>query len=102
MPTLEVIVAKAPGLAGGLASMAFIKGTFKERLSMALCGAALSVYATDYIAQTLTIPPGLAGFLVGLFGMAICSKAWEAIQSAPIHEAWQSVLDFIKRKLGGS
>lgn len=101
MPTLEVIVAKAPGLAGGLASMAFIKGTLKERLTMALCGAVLSVYATGYIAETLAVPPGLAGFLTGLFGMAICAKAWEAIQSAPIHEAWQSVLDFIKRKLGG-
>lgn len=97
----DALATKLAGLAGALASLAFVKGTWPERLTMALGGAVVSLYATPWMAQRTALPEGLSGFLLGLFGMAVCAKVWELIQSVPLALAWQALIDAAKKRLGG-
>lgn len=91
------------GVAGAFVSLRFVQGTMPERLTMAGGGAALSYYATPPAAAWLGMASaeGLVGFLVGLFGMAVVAKIYDAIQGLPAaamaKQAWESVL----RRIGG-
>jgi hypothetical protein len=70
------------GLAGSVVSMKFVQGTWVERLLMCVGGAALSYYGTSPICTWwgVTSAEGLVGFLLGLFGMALVTRVYEAIQ----------------------
>lgn len=76
--------AKLAGVAGAFVSMRFLQGTRGERLMMAVSGAMLSFYAAPFAAHKLGMPEGLAGFLLGMFGMAIASRVWEWIKTTPL------------------
>lgn len=102
--TLDVSLANlVAGVCGAFVSLRFVQGTAIERVTMAAGGAALSYYATPPAAGWLGMASaeGLVGFLVGLFGMAIVAKIYEAIQGLPAAkmatDAWESV----KRRIGG-
>lgn len=96
MQNFEAIAVKLAGVAGAVVSMRFLQGTLLERLSMATSGALLSYYLAPHISMRLGIPEGLTGFLVGFFGMAVASRAWEAVQAFPINAIWQAVIDRIR------
>lgn len=98
MENLDAILTKLAGLAGAAVSLNFIKGTWPERLTMALGGFLLSLYFSPWASHKVGLPEGATGFLFGLFGMAICAKVWETIQQAPIQEFWTGILDYFKRK----
>lgn len=100
LDNFDVVMTKIAGVGGALVSLKFINGTWPERCVMALGGSLLSVYATPWAASRTGLPEGLCGFLFGLFGMAICAKIWEAIQTTPISAIWTEVIEYIKRKLG--
>lgn len=72
------------GAAGALVSMRFLNGTVFERVLMAIGGAFFAFYATDFVAGKLSLPDGLTGFLLGLFGMSILSRTWEWMQSTNV------------------
>lgn len=99
--TFDAWLAKLAGVAGAAASLAFLKGSWSERLTMALGGSIVSYYASPWMAGVTGLPAGLCGFLLGLFGMAVCAKVWEAIQATPISEAWTALIDAARRRLGG-
>lgn len=75
------LVQFAAGASGALVSMRFMAGTWFEKLTMALGGSALSFYGTLPLSNWLALSnaEGLLGFLIGLFGMALVSKAYEVI-----------------------
>ncbi|MFO0521116.1 MAG: hypothetical protein ACK515_11940 [bacterium] len=98
---LDAWITKLAGLAGAAASLAFMKGTLTERVAMALGGAVVSLYATPWMTQVSGLPAGLCGFLLGLFGMAICAKVWELIAATPTAEVWRHAFDVIRKRLGG-
>lgn len=98
----DLLATKLAGIVGAiLASLAFIKGTWPERIAMAVGGSIVSLYATPWMAAKTGLPDGLSGFLLGLFGMAICAKVWETIQQVPIAEAWKALLAAMQKRLGG-
>ena len=74
-----------------------------ERGSMALGGAVVSYYATSPAAAWvgMTNAEGLVGFLIGLFGMAIIAKVYEAIGALDAPRIAADTWDAIKRRLGG-
>lgn len=76
----NLITKHLPGVAGALVSMKFVKGSFIEKFLMAFGGAIVSYFATEYVSTTLSMPPGLTGFMIGLFGMSILSRLWEWFQ----------------------
>ena len=79
--SIEGIAVKLAGVAGALVSMRFLKGTWIEKLTMACGGAAFSFFSADYLTLRTSLPVGLSGFLLGLFGMSILSRAWEWFQT---------------------
>lgn len=88
----DAIMAKLAGVAGALVSMQFLKGPWPTRLAMATAGALLSYYASAYVSVKTGLPEGLSGFLLGFFGMAVVSKAWEWLQVAPLGEWFTQVV----------
>lgn len=93
----DISIAKlVAGAAGAFVSLRFVQGTFIERMSMCIGGAALSYYATTPTALWVGLPhaEGLVGFLIGLFGMAIMAKIYEAIQATSAGD----ILEALKRK----
>lgn len=100
--SIDAWLVKLAGVAGAAASLAFLKGSWSERLIMAVSGSIVSYYAAPWMSGITGLPPGLSGFLLGLFGMACCAKVWEAIQATPISEAWTTLIEAAKRRLGGS
>jgi hypothetical protein len=67
-----------PGVAGALVSMIFIREHWLRRLAMFAAGAALAIYGTPWAARVSNLDPGFAGFLLGMFGMALVAKVFDA------------------------
>lgn len=100
-PTPDFSLAKlASGIAGALVSMRFLQGTWPEKVTMAIGGAALSYYATGAVAAWLSIDnaEGLVGFLIGLFGMAIVAKGYEVIQMVDAKQVAADAWGWVSRK----
>lgn len=92
MIDIDALGIKLAGIGGAVCSLAFIKGTYPQRLGNVIGGSILSFYAASWAASKTGLPEGLTGWLLGLFGMAICAKAWEFIQAFPIAETWQKLI----------
>lgn len=81
----------APGVIGSITAIRFVKGPVLARVAMVPSGAALSYYAADWVAGKVGTPPGLSGFLVGLFGMVVVGKlfeTWERFELTDLIRSW--------------
>lgn len=86
----------APGAIGALISVFLIRDTWPRRVGLFIAGVAAAYYVGPYVAQALKIDAELAGFLIGLFSMAVMAKIMEVIEALQPKE----VLDRIFKKLG--
>ena len=68
-----------PGALGSLVALGWITGTLLQRVASIFGGSIGAFYATPYLTSAAGTDAGLTGFLVGLFGMAIVSKCYEAL-----------------------
>ena len=94
----DAFAAKFAGVLGAAVSMRYLQGSWPARLSMAVSGSLVAYYASPYLSPMLGIPEGLTGFLTGMFGMAIVSRAWEAVQAAPVGALRLAVIDRVRGK----
>lgn len=85
-----------PGAVGAVVALAWINGTRTQRAVSLIGGIAASYYGASRAASMLGVEQGLAGFLVGLFGMAIAAKLFEAIAALNLARA----IDRLLRKWG--
>ena len=102
-PTPDFSLVKlASGVAGALVSLRFVQGTWLEKLIMLVGGSALSLVGTGPTANWLGMQSaeGLVGFLLGLFGMAIVSKVYDAIQLIDAKRVADGVVGLIPGKKG--
>jgi len=67
-----------------------------QRFAAFLGGTGASYYGAEQVAAWAHLAPGLSGFLVGLFGMAIVGRVFEAIEQMHLAPIMQKIL----RKLG--
>lgn len=77
-PDMKDIIPGAIGSFG--AALLWLRGPWGRRLAMATLGAAASYYGAPYVAQTLSLSEGFAGFMLGLFGMSLVDsifKTWQ-------------------------
>jgi O-antigen ligase len=85
-----------PGLIGAIVALRWVGGS-PLQTAAALCGGtAASYYGGTAAAGWLGVSVALAGFVVGLFGMAISSRIFEAIAAIPIGRVIEAML----KKLG--
>jgi hypothetical protein len=78
----SIVKQATPGVVGSLGALFFIRGAWHQRLGAVFVGATLSWYAAPHVARAVGMPEGLAGFLLGLCGMALIAKAfstWETL-----------------------
>lgn len=93
-----------PGVAGSLTALALmvIRGErFKHAVLMCICGITLARYMATLAATVMHSTEGVAGFVVGLFGMAIVAKVLDTIMTfdgrRAAREAWLAWLAIFKR-----
>lgn len=72
-----------PAVVGAAVSVKFVRGTWYEVGGMFLGGSALSYYGSEWVAGYLSMQsaPGLVGFGVGVFGMVIVDKVYQALEA---------------------
>lgn len=95
MDTQE-IARHAPGLLGAITATLWIKDTWPRRIAYVVAGAAASHYAAPQVAGWTGTDIALAGFLVGLFSMAVAAKVFETVESVKASD----LVDRILRKVG--
>ena len=87
--------------AGAVVSMAKWPGTLVERAVMGAAGVVVSYFASDAVSGWTGVPPGLCGFLLGLFGMSIVGKIWDAIAAIDARkitaDLWDAFLGRLKK-----
>lgn len=66
----------APGFIGSVGAMLWIKGTWPRRIALVVLGSATSYYASPYFVARMGMDHGLAGLLVGLFGMSVVDSVF--------------------------
>lgn len=86
----------ASGLMGSVAAMLWIKDTWPRRVGYVLAGALASHYAAPHLARWSATDEALAGFLVGLFSMALAAKVFETIEAVKASDLY----DRIMRRVG--
>ena len=73
------LIKALPGAIGAIVALRWITGPPLQRIAALIGGIGASYYAASWSARIMGTDEGLAGFLIGLFGMAIASKVFEAI-----------------------
>jgi hypothetical protein len=81
----------AAGPLGAISAMLVMNDTWPRRIAMFVPSVALSYYGGDWIAEQVGLPASLAGFLVGLLGMAFIAKildTWDALDLGSLIKRW--------------
>jgi len=66
-----------PGTVGSLLALGWVDATWPRKVFMGIGGAALSFFVAPAAAAAAGTNEGLAGFLLGLFGMAVVDKIFK-------------------------
>jgi hypothetical protein len=92
----------APGIIGALVAIPFTSGPLLMRVSMFVGGSSLSLYGSAPLADALGMRSsiGLAGFVVGLFGMSIAAKVYEGIATFAAGDIGAAVTAWFRKMLG--
>ena len=70
------------GPMGAASALLFMSGVpWPRRVGMVIAGCILSYYATPAIASWSGLSDGLAGYLLGMFGMAAVAKVHSTIEA---------------------
>lgn len=78
------IVKAVPGVLGSFVSLIWIRGSLPQRLTSFVGGAAASYYGAEHMVALMGVSErmvGFSGFLVGMFGMAIAARVFDAIHA---------------------
>jgi hypothetical protein len=79
------------GPAGSLIALLWLHGRWPKKVAMFAAGWVLSFYGSPIAAQWLGFSEGFAGFLLGLFGMAIVDKifeTWKTLEIGTLLSDW--------------
>jgi hypothetical protein len=87
----EVIKA-VPGVLGAIVALRWISGTPMQRIAAVIGGSGTSYYGGDYVAEVTGAHVGLAAWLLGLFGMALAHKLFEALAAMNLGERIDKIL----------
>lgn len=88
----DEIVRAVPGAIGALVALRWMGGTPWQVSASLLGGASGAYYGTPHAMVLMGTQPGLTGFLIGLFGMAIASRVFEALSKFDLGALLERVL----------
>lgn len=92
-----------PGVLGSMTAMLFGKGDggWKRRLAVCAAGVAFAWAVGPSVAPILRSGGEVAGYLSGLFGMALISKIFDTIGSFDSTQAARDLWAAILKRIGG-
>lgn len=89
-------VAKAvPGVLGSITAVLLMRAPWKTAAAIVLPGTAMAYYGGAWVGHLVGMPETLAGYLVGVGGMAFMAKVLETWQRLDI-EKWIEKLPFFR------
>lgn len=94
LPELSKLV---PGVIGSLGALLWIKAPWPRRIAMVGLGSAASYYGAPHVGTMFTMGEGLAGFLLGLFGMSVVDSIFRTWQDLGLSEI---IREFLRARLG--
>ena len=75
------VVKHAPGILGSLTAVFLLKDTWPRRGLLFFAGWASAHFIAPMVAKYLSIDAEVAGFIVGVFSMAIVAKSFEVVEA---------------------
>lgn len=85
------------GPAGSMVALFWLNGSIIRKCGMFVAGWAMSFYGAASVAGWLGFNEGFTGFLLGVFGMSIVDKIFEAWNTLKLGEILQ---DWVRKRLG--
>ena len=82
----------APGFLGALTAVFLLRDTWFRRALLLLSGWGASIVMGSHVALWLSMDAEPAGYLTGLFSMAIAAKVFEIVDSVPTTDLWARIL----------
>jgi hypothetical protein len=98
----EELLSAFPGIAGSALALAFIRRPLRMLAAIFFGGCLLSYYGGAWLAEVLHLGShlSLAGFILGMCGMAIVAKLVETIEALQPVEIARAIVGALKRRLG--
>jgi hypothetical protein len=98
-------VAKAvPGVLGSISAVLLMRADWKTSAAIVLPGSALAYYGGAWVGNLVGMPETLAGYLVGLGGMAFMAKVietWNKFDLGDILGSWVRKVLGLPQREGG-
>jgi hypothetical protein len=96
------VKAAAPGFAGSIIALFFLRRPPVLLAGMFLGGCAMAYLGTHWFAThtDMHTNEGLVGFLIGMFSMAIVAKVYDTIDAISPSEIWEILRERIRVLLG--
>lgn len=86
-----------PGVIGSVGALLWIDGSWPRKVAMVVLGSFTSYYAGDWVISATGMNPKLAGFIIGLFGMAVVDSVFKSWSDLGLTEILR---EFIRARLG--
>ena len=87
MPDMHQEITKAaPGFIGALIAALWSKEAPARSACLVLAGTATAYFVGEWLSARLGVPGTIAGFFVGVYGIAIVNKGFEVLQTFPIDQ----------------
>lgn len=99
---IEELKAAAPGIAGAMLALMFMRRPILILAGMFVGGCLLSWYGATWFAELAGLEKhvGLAGFVLGLFGMALVAKVYDTIEALQPAKLADAVVSWVRKMLG--
>jgi hypothetical protein len=92
-----------PGIFGAFVAVSRTQGPLKQRALSFMGGSSLSYFCAGPFATAMGMTldgRGFAGFVLGVFGMAVVAKIYEAIDQFAAGDLSRAVLERFRKALG--
>jgi hypothetical protein len=73
-----------PGALGSLSALLWLKGSWPLRIGYFCAGTVFALYGSPLVSSMFSMDRGLAGYVLGMFGMALAAKGFELIEAIDV------------------
>ncbi len=90
-----------PGIAGSLTALLFFRDGWRRAIGVFVAGAAIAKFVGPFVAAMIGSSAEIAGYITGLFGIAIVAKIFDMISNFDAKQAagdlWNAIVERVKR-----
>ena len=89
-----------PGAGGSLTALLFFRRGWPMAIALFICGIIAAWYLGSWVAHAMSASREIAGYVTGLFAMAIVAKLFDIIATFEGKEMWGALWSYLLKKLG--